>query len=237
MCWTKNVSLGFFIIGALFTYFSYYKVDKLWSLSVLYFTIMQLIHYIAYIVVDNCDHPLNKTMAYLNYVHIAFQPFIYLLGFYGLFKKYNIINPTQLINLKDIIKLSLIPCILFLLRLFPLKINGLVNHKLETNNCVWCGKTCSYSGKKHINFSLPLRIKPFYFTPGQFFHFLFFFGPLMFYNNKTRLLNIFILITSFIPSFSLNLSPSESATTWCGISIVQLIVSLVLILVSKNNIK
>ena len=84
MCWTKNVSLGFFIIGALFTYFSYYKVDKLWSLSVLYFTIMQLIHYIAYIVVDNCDHPLNKTMAYLNYVHIAFQPFIYLLGFYGL---------------------------------------------------------------------------------------------------------------------------------------------------------
>ena len=53
---------------------------------------MQLIHYIGYLFIDDCKHPLNKMMAYLNYIHVAFQPTVFILGFSSLFRKYKVIN-------------------------------------------------------------------------------------------------------------------------------------------------
>ena len=47
---------------------------------------MEIIQYIGYTVIDDCSNPTNRAMSYLNYILICFQPFVYLLGMYGLFK-------------------------------------------------------------------------------------------------------------------------------------------------------
>ena len=235
MCWSKNVSLGLTIFGFTASYYSYYFIDKLWSVSVFYFTSMQLIHYLGYTVIDKCDNKLNQAMSYSNYIHASFQPYFYLLGFYGLFKKYNIINKSQLLNLKTILNFSLIPCILYLLRLVPMKISKRYNYDLQHSNGIWNGKkVCSYSGKKHINFMLPLRNKPYYITPNMFFHFSFFFIPLLYYNNLTRFINAFIFISAFIPVILFNINPSESATIWCANVIFQLMTTAIII-INKNK--
>ena len=94
MCWSENVSLMFTVIGAAASAYSYKYINRLWAISMLYFTLMQLIHYISYLVIDECNNPINISMAYVNYIHVAFQPLFYLLGIYGLFKTYKTINKS-----------------------------------------------------------------------------------------------------------------------------------------------
>lgn len=233
MCWSKNVSLGMGLLGLGFSIISSYYFHPYWTLSIFYFTLMQLIHYVGYTVINDCNNSTNRLMAYLNYIHVCFQPPIFLLGFYGLFSQYRILNKTELNVLMNFIIISIIVGFLLLIRIFSFKINKL-NYELSKENCAWCGKTCSFKGKKHINFSLPLRNNPDYATPSIFCHALFMFLPLLLFNRLTRLISFIIFFTAFLPSFIFNLSPGETATIWCNISILQLIFSTYLIYNSKT---
>ena len=40
-----------------------------------WFTLMELLQVVGYLVVDRCTDPLNQTIALLSYLHIVFQPF------------------------------------------------------------------------------------------------------------------------------------------------------------------
>ena len=220
MCWSEEVSLMFTIIGIGASAYSYEYINGLWSLSIFYFTIMQLIHYISYLVIDDCNNPINISMTYANYVHVAFQPLFYLLGLYGLLKTYKIINKDQLVSLRYFIYLSVFFGIFYVVRLFPIS----VDFPLETTGCAWCGPPCATTGKVHVEFGVPLRLRPFYLTPGLFTHFLLFFVPLLLYNTTTQILSIVVAASAAAPSILYGLSPSETGTTWCGISVVQLIV-------------
>ena len=225
MCWSKNVSLIMTIAGSLLGYYSYYHIDKLWSISVFYFTLMQLIHYLGYIVIDQCSNTLNYILTYANYIHIAFQPFFSSLGFYGLFRHYNIISAKQQVIYKSIVLFSIIPCIFLFLRIFPLN----PSYKLKKNNGVFNGNACSYQGKHHISFKLPLRNRPYYVTPTMFTHMLFLFGPFILFNNTTRLIGLFIFISSLAPSYIFNINPAETSSVWCANSIVQMIVTILIV--------
>jgi len=225
MCWSKNVSLSMTFIGSLLGYYSYYYIDNLWGISVFYFTLMQLIHYLGYTVINKCNNKLNYYLTYINYIHIAFQPFFSSLGFYGLFRRYNIITKTQQETYKSIIIFSIIPCIFLLLKIFPLN----PNYKLEKNNGVYNGEACSYQGKQHISFTLPLRRRPFYMTPTMFSHMLFLFGPFILFNNITRLIGLFIFVTAMGPSLLFNIDPAETSSLWCANSIVQFIVTILIV--------
>ena len=95
MCWSKNVSLIMTITGSLLGYYSYYHIDKLWSISVFYFTLMQLIHYLGYIVIDQCSNTFNYILTYANYIHIAFQPFFSSLGLLSIKPKIIVCNVDE----------------------------------------------------------------------------------------------------------------------------------------------
>ena len=235
MCWSENVSLMFTVIGAAATAYSYKYVDRLWALSVFYFTIMQLIHYISYLVINECDNPVNIAMAYTNYVHVAFQPFFYLLGLYGLFKTYKTINKDQLVSLRYFIYISVFFGVFYAARLFPIQgPSETTKGSLKTTGCTWCGPPCAVSGKQHVDLSVPLRLRPYYFTPGIFSHFFLIFIPPLLYNTTTRIVSLFMLISASIPAMLYNLTPSESGTTWCGISIAQLIILMVIVIYYKK---
>ena len=223
MCWSKNISLSMAVIGAVFAYYSYKYINKLWGISMAFFTIMQIIHYVGYIY-----------MAYTNYIHVCFQPFFFLLGFYGLFKMYKIITKKQLDNLYFILKLTIIVGFFSLSRLFPIHIPG-YTFELEENDCVWCGKTCTFTGNRHVSFSIPLRNKPYYFTPNHYSHFMFYFIIFFLFNFKTSVFSFIMAIVSFTPLIIYNTPAAEGATLWCGISIIQLMICLIYMFVLKKK--
>mgnify|MGYP001409314798 CR=1 FL=1 len=74
-------------------------IDKIWALYAFFLVIMQLIHYFAYILIDDCDNYYNKALSYVNYTHISFQPLFYLIGHF-LWTLAIISNDPILINYK-----------------------------------------------------------------------------------------------------------------------------------------
>lgn len=222
----KNVSLSFTILGFCASYYSYYFIDKLWSLSLLYFTLIQLIQYVGYLYIDNCKNYVNNLMAYLHYIHIAFQPVFFLLGMNSIFKKYNCITIGEYNNIIKYIYFSIIIGFLLLFRLFPIVINKNLSFNLEKQNCAYCGNTCTYSGNKHVSFSLPLHNKPYYLTPTVFIHFALFYIPfLLLFNKQITIIMALIFLGSLIPVFLFNTKTSEAGTIWCSISIIQMLIS------------
>ena len=233
MCWSKNVSLAMAVIGSIFTYYSYTSIDKLWSFSIFYFTLMQLIHYIGYIYIDKCNNSINNLMSYLNYIHISFQPPVFILGFASLFYKLKVINNKDFNILKQFVYFAVLVSIFMLMRLFPLRLAN-VDFNLKKTGCVWCGDLCTYKGKYHVNFSLPLRNKPIYLTPTFFTHFALFYLPfLLLMKSKVNLIMLLIFVTSLIPAVLFHISPSETGTIWCGISILQFLVSFLFMAFSR----
>lgn len=226
MCWSKDVSLAMGVLGSAAGYYAYNHIDRLFGISIWYFTLMQIIHYVGYLYVDKCNNKINQGASYLNYIHICFQPFFFGLGMCGLLGKYKIITKAQITTYMTIIYFSLFASVSYLLRLVPFKFYNHVVHggNLERTGGVFSGKLCSIQGDKHVYFTLPLRNQPYYVTASVFFHFLFFFCPLFIFNNITRLISIFVMITAYTPVFLYNVKMSEGASLWCNISILQLII-------------
>tara|TARA_Y100000389_G_scaffold118121_1_gene115266 strand:- start:138 stop:875 length:738 start_codon:yes stop_codon:yes gene_type:complete len=233
MCFSEKASLSMAIFGGLSSIITYKYINIKAAACIFYFTLMQIIHYIAYLVIDDCNNKTNQLMSILNYHHICFQAPIWLIGWLGIFEKYKVIKPLHLKFMPILIGMALITSILMALRRlnFPIIItneNKEITRKSKLNedmNGALQGKLCSRSGKKHVQFRLPLRTEPEYYSPNLYGHFIFFFIPLLFFNNTTRLLSIFTWTFGlFIPSFYYNLESSEVATVWCFLSIVQLII-------------
>tara|TARA_B100001093_G_C26834853_1_gene1017884 strand:- start:1810 stop:2547 length:738 start_codon:yes stop_codon:yes gene_type:complete len=231
MCFSEGASLGMAILGGLSSIAIYKYINFKAAFCIFYFTLMQIIHYIGYQVIDECNDKTNQLMSILNYYHICFQAPVWLIGWLGVFEKFKIIKPLYLKFMPILISMALITSILMGLRRFDWPGNIPNEHKtiLEKSkvnddiNEALQGKLCSTTGKHHIKFRLPLRSEPSYYTPNLFGHFLFFFVPLLLFNNTTRIIAILTwLFGLLIPTVYLQIETSESSTVWCFLSIIQL---------------
>jgi len=75
MCINIYASASMSVIGIIATFIIYNKTNFLIAFGIFYFTLMEIIQTIGYSVIDKCDNIVNKTISYLNYIHISFQPF------------------------------------------------------------------------------------------------------------------------------------------------------------------
>ena len=73
MCFSQNASLGMAILGAISTIPIYKYINFKAAFCIFYFTLMQIIHYIGYTVIDDCNNKTNQLMSILNFYHICFQ--------------------------------------------------------------------------------------------------------------------------------------------------------------------
>lgn len=194
-----------------------------------YFTLMQLIHYLGYLVIDDCENPLNQGLAYANFVHIAFQPLFYLVGLYGLFRVYKIVTARQLVSLRYFAYLAAIAGVMSVMRVFPMQ------YPLKTEGCAFCGPPCTRTGKQHIAPTVPLRTRPYYVTPGVFFHFLLIFGPPLLYNNVTRGIALVTYASAAAPDFLYDVTTAEAAALWCGIAIAQMAATTLIALYNRGR--
>ncbi len=214
MCFNIVSSGVMAVIGIIATVYSYMKLNGLVAFGIFYFTLMEIIHVFGYTVIDRCENKLNKFLAYLNYVHISFQPFIFTLFVYGLLRFYNL-TKVNFDNFKIVLGLSLVASFFMLSRLFG---------KKTEYDCNLCSHiACVSSGKHHLKIATPLRTEPEYFTPNLFIHFLFFFIPAMFLGKYGIMMAIFIFITFIGLIRGLKIKATEGATVWCLASVGQLI--------------
>lgn len=214
MCFNITSSLVMMVVGIVGTIYSYLKLNGLVAFGIFYFTLMEIIHVFGYLVINKCDNKLNQLLAYLNYIHISFQPFIFTLFVYGLLRFYNL-TKVNFDNFKIVLGLSLVASFFMLSRLFG---------KKTSYDCNLCGKTaCVSSGKHHLKIETPLRTTPEYFTPNIFIHFLFFFIPALFLGKYGIMMAIFIFITFIGLILGLKIKATEGATVWCLASTGQLI--------------
>ena len=214
MCFNIISSSVMAIIGIIATVYSYLRLNNLVAFGIFYFTLMEIIHIFGYTVINNCDNILNKSLAYLNYIHISFQPFIFTLFVYGLLRFHNLTN-VKFENFKIVLGLSLVASLFMFSRLFGNKTN------FDCNLC--SKKACVSSGKHHLKIATPLRTTPEYFSPNLFVHFLFFFIPALFLGKYGIFMSIFIFATFVALVKGLKVQAIEGATIWCLASVGQLI--------------
>lgn len=225
MCFSLQASGFMFLLGVISSVWGYYKLNWKISVSIGYFTIMQIIHILGYLTIDKCDNIYNQLASRLNYIHICFQSFFIILGHYGIMEYTKNIDRDSKTRVIYALYITFTLGIFLLFRLVDNLFNGQRLSNKKTSSCIWCGDTCSFKGEKHINFQLPL-LKTNYYIPSIFAHFIGFFIIPLFINKLVAILTIILAITTFVPAYFLNIKNSEAGTIWCFYSITQILLIL-----------
>jgi len=227
MCFSLEASNFMLALGSISSIWAYYKIN--WQVGLLlgYFALMQLIHVVGYLTINDCKNKYNQLASRLNYIHICFQPFVVIIGYWGLMLYTKNINRDSRIRLMYALVITFVIGLFLFFRQFKeFSSNGQKLSKINNkNDCIWCGELCSFAGEKHINFSLPL-LKTDYLIPSLFIHFFGMFIIPLFINKFIAILTIILGVLTLIPAKMHGIDTSEAGTIWCFTSIIQLLIAI-----------
>ena len=212
MCFSENISLAIGLTGILSSLY-FYKKNIYASIAIGYFSIMEIIQFFQYKVINKCDNIYNIFLTNLGYIHICFQPLFFNLWLFAFTKKPNFI----------FIYMSFFAGLLLLSRLFFVKDNILCNKDIEP----LCGpKTCAFSGNKHIAWNVRLRA-PNWLTPSIFLHFFMWVLPVLTIVELKPI--IALLLTGPYLGYLLTNNIHEWPSIWCYTIIGQILLTHLLI--------
>jgi hypothetical protein len=124
------------------------KQPVAFSLTLEYFNGMEILQALSYPVIDQCGDTTNATLAYLSYLHIAFQPLI----FNALCLQF-VASATRDVVKWPVIAICLAACLAALAMLIPSDTYGTCN-----DSRMMCAlRACVYSGDLHLAWELPLN--------------------------------------------------------------------------------
>tara|TARA_B100001027_G_scaffold200253_1_gene159533 strand:- start:105 stop:758 length:654 start_codon:yes stop_codon:yes gene_type:complete len=213
MCFTKEMSLGFFLLGI---GTSYYLKNKNLYIPIIYFSVMELLQYIGYITIENKNESFNKILAILIYIHIGFQPYFANLWFS------NYIPSSSKKYIPLILNLCIVFGLFWISRLFFW--DKSYKYLCDSNNEPGCGKETELAkGPMHLLYKAKVRASN-YLTPSIFMHFFLWFIPIIFLG-----VDKFIYVIIFISGLSgwlLTSNIHEAASIWCLFLVPVLIISI-----------
>jgi len=218
MCFSENMSLTIGSIGLLASLYLY-NINVYASIGIGYFSLMEIIQYFQYKVINQCDNEYNKFLTNLGYIHICFQPLFINLWLFAFAKKPNFL----------FIKLSFFAGLLLASRIFFVNDNKLCDTKTEP----LCGyKTCSFSGEKHIAWNIRLRAAgDKWFTPSIGLHFFMWVVPALTLFELKPI--IALLLTGPYLGYFITRNIHEYPAIWCFTAIGQMIITMILLKFSK----
>jgi hypothetical protein len=139
MCFTSGVSLVTFLFGCGVSLFLHQRHHNTLASSVFVINLMELIQYLQYFYIDDCDHVMNTLLTMIAYVHICFQPWMVTHFLSGCLQGR---HSRELAFTKQ---LCLVTAAALIGRLI------IVYDACDQTRMQMCGKQfCSYSGKYHI---------------------------------------------------------------------------------------
>jgi hypothetical protein len=212
MCFTQNMSLAVGITGILSSIYFYTIKHNLYaSLGIGYFSLMEILQFYQYKVIDQCDNPMNKILTIIGYLHICFQPLFVNIWLFAFTKTPNFI----------FLYMSFFAGLLLASRLIVYSDEDLCDSKNEP----LCGnKTCVYSGEKHLAWNLRLRAAgKYWFTPSIGLHFFMWFIPFLSLLEIKPILALILTGPYFGYYFTKNIH--EQPAIWCFTAIFQMIIT------------
>ncbi len=211
MCFSENISLAIGVSGLIAGSYFYNK-NKYAGIGILYFSLMEIIQFFQYKVINKCNNKYNKWLTILGYVHICFQPMFFNLWLFAF-----TVKPVF-----EYIYMSFIAGLFLLSRVLFVK-----DTELCSSTEPLCGKqTCSFSGEKHIAWNIRLR-EPGYLTPSINLHLFMWIAPALSLFQMKPLLAIILTCPFF--GYLLSSNIHEQPAIWCFTFIGQLIMTLFLL--------
>lgn len=213
MCFSADMSLGLGVIGLAASGVTFFDKDERFSVrsarafAIFHFSLMELIQYFAYPVVDQCGYGTNQLLSELSTYHISLQAFAIMpaLATYS----------TDPSALKRAFAIGSTLSLFFLICTFlP---NDLQPFGIEPN---FIGRmvSCLFMGKYHIGYHISSAFGLFV-THGSLFA-LALSGYLWPNNLRMASYHFFMaLMTLFIPQWLFGVSTGEAAAIYCFYSI------------------
>ena len=216
MCFTEKMSLAVGITGILSSlYFYIFKKNIYAAVGIGYFSLMEVLQFFQYKVIDECDNQLNKFLTILGYLHICFQPLfanIWLFAFAT--------NPNFIF-----LYMAFFAGLLLSSRLIVVSEDDLCDGRNEP----LCGKeTCVYSGNRHLAWNVRLRAAgKYWFTPSIGLHFFMWVIPMLTLFQLKPILAM--LLTGPYLGYFLTNNIHEQPAIWCFTAIFQMILTYALL--------
>jgi len=215
MCFTQPVSVAF--AAVLWTLCYMWKKGPMGCrVCMASFAAMETLQALQYIWIEQCDHPMNKVLTLLGFVHLAFQPFFTNL-YLGAF-----MNKAQKRYLPLILTMCVFAGVMMCNRMWMTTGDHMCTKGIES----MCGmKTCTFNGHTHLAWQMPLQhCDQDYFTPGFTLHFFTFFLP-SFALGMWKY-TLFFLFSGPFTGRALTDHQDEIPSIWCFFSIAQLLLPL-----------
>lgn len=147
MCWGLPVSIAMTCGGAAATGLTARRPLAI-PVTIAYFTFMEALQAVGYLVVDQCGSPLNQMVALLSYLHIVFQPF-----FINAFAMQLVPAPVRDRARVAVYTACALSSAVMLVQLYPFDWAGLCRP-----GSTLCGPVlCTVSGEWHIGWDIPFN--------------------------------------------------------------------------------
>lgn len=264
MCFSQEMSLGFSIFGVLFAAWCFWSNGNMNIVKgVTWFVLMEILQVVqySYIATDIdpenptleqmsesavCKSSVNQFLTFLGFVHIAFQPYFSACMSCALIKQ-----PTSVSQFKLVHRLQIWGALLLLSRHLLTYVDGQTFEKFgfaakyafDPRSWVptveWLNgpALCTYAGKTHLAWSIPM-VDVSYYVPSMQLHAFLMFVPFFALdfggfgkNWKNWIAGFLLFITGPVLGDWFTANKHEAASIWCFFSICQ-VVGLVCILVA-----
>ena len=215
MCFSQSGSLIVGLTGICFSLFLLQGSNKkriYAAIGITYFSLMEILQFFQYQVIDDCT-AYNERLTLLGYLHICFQPFFVNVWLFAFAQ-----NPPF-----HFLALSLVAGVLLASRVLFVSDDELCDKQEPL-----CGPiTCSFSGERHIAWSVRLRAPgKYWFTPSIGLHFFMWVTPALVLFQIKPLLAL-LLTGPYVGFLSQNIH--EQPAIWCYTAIGQMIVTYLLL--------
>lgn len=215
MCFSERISLTIGVTGILASLYFYNNKNYYAAIGIGYFALMEILQFLQYKVINDCNNPKNKLLTNIGYLHICFQPLFFNLWLFEFTNKPNF----------TYIYMSFFAGILLASRLFFVDDGELC----DTKNEPLCGKvTCAFSGTRHIAWNLRLRSAgKHWFTPSIGLHFFMWVIPVLSIFQIKPIMAM-ILTGPYLGYFLTN-NIHEQPAIWCYTVIAQMLMTFFLV--------
>jgi len=238
MCFNQTASFAFAALGLFLAwYVHHYTNNTRLAIGVFWFFLMELLQGFQYFWIDDCASPYNQFLTLLGFIHICMQPL-----FTHVINSSLTRNPTLLKQYDVILRLCFVGGLMLLARYFladyaETKITSdftdwaklpKVEGACRTTEWLRGEKLCTYKGKYHLAWSVPMYDVS-YWSPSAAIHSFLMFVPFFVLKRNMVIQGIFLWLAGpFIASY---ITPNlmEQASVWCFFSIAQIGIMLFLI--------
>ncbi|MBF0440375.1 MAG: hypothetical protein HQK54_00570 [Oligoflexales bacterium] len=219
MCFNMGWSVASAAVGLFSSgYMKKQGAPKSLYIPIGYFSTMEVLQALQYTVINQCENQFNIALTYLSYLHISFQPVMWLF-FYSFFAT----EKQREIIMGPFARIAIICGILFLTRLYH---NDNAPPNLGLSACTegfFCAaQTCSIKGTYHVAWNLVLK-KASFLAPDFFTYLLIFFIFPLTVGFWIIPLIFFILGPILVVVLFRDCLPNEIAAIWCLLAVPQFI--------------